>query len=200
MDNRNNISDFAFIHPNAIIGKGNTIEEGVIIRSNVIIGDNNHISPYVTIGLAGEVRGENEIKGRVVIGNNNVIREFTSIQSPQRFDFTQIGNNCFIMEKNHISHDCIVGNNVTIAPMVTLGGCVNIGDYTNLGINCSIHQRLTIGESVMVGMGSIVTKDIPNYEKWFGTPAQFKGYNLIGLKRRYPDKTEEELIKLCAEY
>jgi UDP-N-acetylglucosamine acyltransferase len=196
---RNKISDFAYVSPNAILGEGNVIEEGVVIRDNVRIGDNNHISPYVTIGLAGEVRGENEIKGKVVIGDNNVIREFTSIQSPQRYDFTQIGNNCFIMDKTHIAHDCIVGDNVTIAPMVTLGGCVHVGDYTNLGINSSIHQRLIIGESCMIGMGSIVTKHISNYETWYGNPASFRGYNLVGLRKRYPDLTEDELMRLCAE-
>jgi acyl-[acyl carrier protein]--UDP-N-acetylglucosamine O-acyltransferase len=46
-------------------------------------------------------------------------------------------------------------------------------------------------------MGAIITKDVPNYEKWFGNPAECKGWNMIGLKNRYPNKTEAELIELC---
>jgi len=46
-------------------------------------------------------------------------------------------------------------------------------------------------------MGAIIVKDIPNYEKWVGVPAKCIGWNLLGLRKRYPNKTEEEIIELC---
>ena len=33
----------------------------------------------------------------------------------------------------HVAHDCIVGNNVIMANLATLGGHVEIGDYANIG-------------------------------------------------------------------
>lgn len=194
---RNDISSFASVSPNAILGKNNIIEEGVIIRDNVVIGDNNHIYPYVTIGLAGEVRGQDKAKGKVYIGNNNIIREFTSIQSPQRSDMTVVKDNCFIMEKVHIAHDCVIMSNVTIAPMTTLGGSVFIEAYANLGMSTTIHQNLVVGVLTMIGMGSVITKNVPSYETWYGNPAKTKGYNIIGLKRRYPELTDEQILELC---
>lgn len=195
--NNNKIHDTAEVHPNAILGKNNTIGAFTVIEANVRLGDNNIISHHVTIGTAGEVRGENDIKGKVYIGDNNVIREFTSIQSPQRHDFTQIGNDCFIMDKCHVAHDNILGNGVTLAPSVCLGGVVLVGDYANLGMGSIIHPRLIVGEGCMIGMGAVVTKDVPNNETWVGVPAKGIGFNLRGLAKRFPDLTEEELIDLA---
>jgi UDP-N-acetylglucosamine acyltransferase len=197
-DTNNTIHDTAYVHHNAILGEGNVIGAFTVIEANVEMGDNNIISHHVTIGTAGEVRGSNEIKGKVIIGDNNVIREFTSIQSPQRTDYTIIDNDCFIMDKCHIAHDNIIESNVTIAPLTSLGGCVLVQQYANIGMGVVVHPRTTIGESSMLGMGSVVTKDIPPFETWYGNPAKGNGYNLIGLNKRYPNKSEEELIDICA--
>jgi acetyltransferase-like isoleucine patch superfamily enzyme len=32
---------------------------------------------------------------------------------------------------------------------------------------------VTIGENAMIGAGSLVTKDIPDNELWYGSPAKF---------------------------
>jgi UDP-N-acetylglucosamine acyltransferase len=52
-----------------------------------------------------------------------------------------------------------------------------------VGINVSIHQRLSIGEGAMVGMGAIVTRDIPAWQTWYGNPATFRGPNTEGMRR-----------------
>jgi UDP-N-acetylglucosamine acyltransferase len=45
-------------------------------------------------------------------------------------------------------------------------------------MNALVHQRRTVGAGAMVGMGSVVTKDVPAGEKWFGNPARFQGENI----------------------
>ena len=47
---------------------------------------------------------------------------------------------------------------------------------------------MTIGDGVVVGMGSVVTKDIPSYQIWGGNPAKF-------IKNRFDDEVANELIK-----
>ena len=43
----------------------------------------------------------------------------------------------------------------------------------SIGANSTIIAGHTIGKNAMIGAGSIVTKDIPDNELWFGTPAKF---------------------------
>lgn len=42
-----------------------------------------------------------------------------------------------------------------------------------IGINTVITNNVTIGKGAIVGSGSIVTKDVPDYEIWAGNPAKF---------------------------
>lgn len=42
-----------------------------------------------------------------------------------------------------------------------------------IGANTVICKPVTIGEYAIVGVGSVVTKDIPPYEVWAGNPARF---------------------------
>ena len=180
---KNKISSFAYVSPNAIFGKGNIIMDGVIIRDNVVIGDNNIIFPNAMIGLTGEVKGETEPNGKVIIGSDNTIRERVSIHSPSRSKETVIGNGCYIMNGSHIAHDCKLYNDVVLAPYVILGGMVEVGYHANLGMGVRINPRNKVGKVCMIGSGAVVTKDVPNFEKWSGVPASKMGYNIIGMQR-----------------
>lgn len=52
-------------------------------------------------------------------------------------------------------------------------GQIHIGANTYLGCNTVVCQAVNIGKDVIVGAGSIVTKDIPDGEVWAGNPARF---------------------------
>ena len=41
---------------------------------------------------------------------------------------TAVGDHCFLMVGAHVAHDCKVGNDVTFANNVVLGGHVRVGD------------------------------------------------------------------------
>ena len=58
---------------------------------------------------------------------------------------------------------------------VLLGGRVVVGDRANLGLGTVVHQRRVVGPDVMVGMGSVVTRDVPPCAKAFGTSRGCKG-------------------------
>ncbi len=47
----------------------------------------------------------------------------------------------------------------------------------SIGANATILPGLTIGKGAMVGAGSVVTKDVPEYAVVVGNPARVKGYS-----------------------
>lgn len=57
-----------------------------------------------------------------------------------------------------------------------------------IGNHSLIKQGVTIGHGAIIGMGSVVTKDIPPYEIWAGNPAKL-------IRKRFDDDVIEKLIK-----
>lgn len=184
------------IHPTAILGdqvklgSGNTIGPYVVISGTVQIGDGNWIGPHTSIGGPPEIRGSDlpdawengSHLGTVTIGSHNVIREGCTIHAGY-FAGTQIANDCYIMNQTYIAHDSSIGTQVTLSSHVVLGGHVVIQNAANLGMSTVVHQRRVIGTACMIGMGSIVTRDIPPFSKAFGNPCRIVGANVIGMQR-----------------
>lgn len=64
-----------------------------------------------------------------------------------------------------------------------------IGNDVWIGAKCLVKGGVTIGDGAVIGMGSVVTKDIPPYEIWAGNPAKF-------IRKRFDDETIEKLLKI----
>ena len=88
------------------------------------------------------------------------------------------------MNYSHIAHDCILGDHIVVANGVQLGGHVTIEDCVVLGALAGIHQFVRIGESAIVGAGSMVSQDVPPFCNATGDRATLHGLNSLGLKRR----------------
>lgn len=180
--------------------KKNYVHKTAIIDwKNLIIGVNNFIGPYVTIGgNAQHPRKKNN--GKIYIGNNNVFNEYVNIHRPtNKKKKTIIGNNNYIMNSTTIDHDCCLENNIVLSSNVILGGNVHIMEGAQLGIKTIVHQNQLIGSFSMLGMGSIVTKKkniIPGYV-FYGKPVKKIKLNNIGLKRNKisRDKLKKETIR-----
>lgn len=190
----NKIEKTAIIEPGVVLGSNNYIGHFAVIKSGTRIGDNNFIGHHTVVGeLCQHSFNKHELNGfspedthkrEVIIGSGNVIREFTTVHMPTSTESTQINNNCYIMAYNHISHDTILFNNVILANNVQIGGHTVIHPFANIGLSSVIHQRSTIGAYAMVGMGSIVSKDIPPFVTAKGTPVrEATKLNEWGLKR-----------------
>jgi UDP-N-acetylglucosamine acyltransferase len=66
---------------------------------------------------------------------------------------------------------------------VLLAGHVRVGNAANLGLGASVHQGRYVGAGVMLGMSSVVTRDIPPFAKAYGSPARVVGANVVGMRR-----------------
>lgn len=184
------------IHPTAVIGRnvrlgaGNVIGPYAVIGGDVEIGDGNWFGAGVKVGCPPEVRGfphdgawiDTPTGAGVTIGDGGVFREEVQVHGGWH-ERTTLGDGLFIMNRVYIAHDGRIASGVTIASGAALGGHVTLGRNANVGLNASVHQRRVIGAFAMVGMGSVVTKDIPPFVKAFGNPCAVRGVNAVGLER-----------------
>jgi UDP-N-acetylglucosamine acyltransferase len=96
----------------------------------------------------------------------------------------------------HIAHDCVLGNDITIANAVGLSGFVRVEDKAVIGGMVGVHQFVRIGKLSMTGGVSKVNSDIPPFSICDGNPVKFYGVNSIGLKRDgYSSKETLEIKK-----
>ena len=197
------ISNLAFIHPDATLGKDVTIEPFAYIAGNVVIGDGTWIGPNAAI-MDGARIGKNcrifpsavvsgipqDLKFRgedttVEIGDNTTVRECATVnRGTASVGKTVVGNNCLLMAYSHIGHDCVVGNNCIIGNSSSLAGEVNVDDWAILSGGTLVHQFARIGGHVMLGGGSKVRIDIPPFIKADRDPLSYMGLNSVGLTRR----------------
>lgn len=186
IDSSVEIGAFSVIGANVKIDAGTRIASHVVINGPSIIGKNNQIFQYSSLGEAPQ---DKKYKGEptlLEIGDNNTIREFCTFNrgTVQDKGTTKIGNDNWIMAYVHIAHDCDIGNNTIFANNSSLAGHVDVHDYAILGGFTLIHQFCKIGSHVITAVGSVVFKDIPPYVTAAGYDAKPHGINAEGLKRR----------------
>jgi len=152
---------------------GNNIHKTAIIYSNVQLGTGNTIGAFCVIGSNGEIRGTKDFNGRVIIGDNNIISEMVTIQRPaNETQRTAIGSNNLIMAHTHIGHDVTIGNNTELCTGTIVGGYAQIKDGAKIKLGVTIRNRIIIGERALIGMGSIVVKNVESDSIVKGNPAK----------------------------
>ncbi len=190
------IGPYCIIEDNVIIGNNTKIDAFTIIKEYSEIGQNNHIFSNCVIGEIPQDKKFSGEKTKLIIGNNNVIREFCTLnRGTIDLGTTTIGNECLLMAYVHIGHDCIVRNNIILANGVQLGGHVMIDDFAIVGGLTPVHQFCKIGEHSLVGGGLRVVQDIPPFIVANGQPLRFSGINSIGLRRRNFKPSQRSNIK-----
>ena len=197
------ISEQAFVHPNAEIGKNVTIDAFAYIDENVVIGDGTHIYPHATV-LSGARIGKNcnifpgavisaipqDLKfvgeeTTAVIGDNTTIRESATVNRGTASKGTTIvGSHCIIMAYAHVAHDCKLGDRIILGNATQLAGEVVVDDWAIISGGTLVHQFCHLGAHIMVQGGSRISKDIPPYVMVGREPLGYMGLNIVGLRRR----------------
>ncbi len=180
------IGPYSIVGPDVEIGPGTRVESHVVLKGPCVIGRDNHIFQFASIGDDPQDKKYAGEPTRLVIGDRNTIREYCTINrgTVQDAGVTRVGNDNWIMAYVHIAHDCVIGDQTIFANNSTLAGHVHIGDWAILGGFTAVHQYCHIGAHTLTGIYTSVTKDIPAYVLASGRPAVPRGINAEGLKRR----------------
>lgn len=175
----NQISPRASIHPNVHIGNRCRIDDFAVIQSNTIIGDDVTIKAAAVIG--GDGFGIENLNGRriivphaggVVLDDNTAVGSATMIDKSMRSAFTYIAEGTKLDNLIHIAHNVVIGPECTIVAHSEISGSVRIGRGVWYGPGSVCIQNIKIGDYVYVGLGSVITKDVPSYALIYGNPAR----------------------------
>ena len=183
------------IHPTAVIHPRATLNDNILVGANSYIGDcqignntvlrgNNYVHDQCHIGdnviiEAGVIIGSDGF-GYARDPDNNwirfphigklIIHDDVEIGANSTIDKGSIGNTIIgsgtkISRNVNISHNCLIGKNCLIASNTTISGSVTLGNNVWIGPNSSILDKVSIGSGAEIGIGSIVTSDVPENSK-----------------------------------
>ncbi|APX91866.1 acyl-[acyl-carrier-protein]--UDP-N-acetylglucosamine O-acyltransferase [Halomonas sp. 1513] len=180
------VGPFSVIGPDVEIGPGSQIGPHVVIKGPTVLGARTRIFQFASVGEDCQDKKYAGEPTRLVMGDDNVIREGVTLHrgTAQDRGETTIGSRNLFMAYAHVGHDCVIGSDCILANQVTLAGHVKLGDFAILGGLAAVHQFCHFGTHAMAGGGSIITKDTPAFVMINGNPAEARGLNLVGLKRR----------------
>ncbi len=161
------------------IGKNVILEHNVVIHSGTRIGNNTRIRANSCIGGDGFgfERDDSSIPirfphlGGVEIGSNVEIGALNSI-ARGTIESTIIEDNVKTDNLVHIAHNCCIQTGTIITACSEISGGVNVGKNAWLGPNCSLIQKISVGNNAMIGIGATVTADVVSKSITAGNPAK----------------------------
>lgn len=155
----------AIIEPDVEIGEGSAVWDGVHVRGPscigelCIIGEKTYIAYGVEIGSRVKINAGAYICTGVTIEDRAMVSAgviFTNDRHPRAFD----------PQTGELASSAPNENTLT----------TRVEEGATIGAGAIIGPGLRIGAYAMVGMGSVVTRDIPAYGLVVGNPAQHQGF------------------------
>lgn len=108
----------------------------------------------------------------VTIGPGAILSDFSMLTADAR-----IGRSFHANMYSYVTHDCVVGDFVTLAPRVSVNGRVVIEDDVYIGTGATIlpgnaNAPITIGKGAVIGAHALVTRDVAPGATVVGAPAR----------------------------
>ena len=179
-----------------MVGANSVLQGGNFIGDDSRLGDDVNLFPNVAIYPRTEIGNRVRIHAGTVIGSdgfgyvldegihrkvpqigNVVIGDDVEIGANVTIDrgalgSTVIGKGTKIDNLVQIAHNVEIGEHSIIVAQVGISGSTQLGKYVILAGQVGLAGHLKIGNQVTVAAQSGVMNDIPDAEKWLGTPAQ----------------------------
>ncbi len=158
------------------------------------------------------------------IGAGTRIWAFSHVMSGARIGRDcNIGEHCFVENDVVIGDSCVIKNNIAVWDGVRMEDRVFLGpnvvltndlrprakafsekfipthflDGASVGANATIVCGVTIGRWAMVGAGSVVTKNVPDFALVYGSPARLRGFVCMCAKDL--DFSDNKAVCECGE-
>ena len=190
------IGPYCVVHEKVRIGARSVLQGGNHIGASCQIGEDVNLFSNVTIYARAEIGNRVRIHAGTVIGSdgfgyvqdngihrkvpqigNVIIREDVEIGSNVCIDRgalgpTIIGEGTKIDNLVQIGHNVTIGEHCLVISQVGVAGSTKIGNYVILAGQAGLAGHLKIGNRVTISAQSGVMTNIPEGEKWLGSPAQ----------------------------
>ena len=190
------IGPYCVIGENVVLGPGCKLHSHIVIDGHTVLGRENEIFPFASIGLKTQ---DLKWKGgvtRTQIGDHNTFREYVTIHSATSDgEVTVVGSHNHILAYCHLAHNVQLGSHIIMSNVGTLAGHVTVEDYAVIGGLVAIHQFCRVGTMSMIGGCSKVVQDVPPYMLADGNPAQTRTINKVGLERRGVSEEAQASLK-----
>lgn len=193
------IGDNTSIYDNVVINDNTVIANNCIIGEPLqsYYYEENYENPKTVIGVNSLIRSHTiiycgcEFGANFNTGHRVTIREYTKFGHHCRVGtvsdiqgYSTFGDHCWLHSNVHIGQKSTIGNFVFIYPYVVFTNdptppsdiCIgpSVGDYSQIAVFSVLLPGVKIGKHCLVGAGSVVGKDVEDYQLVVGSPAEFK--------------------------
>ena len=143
----------------------------IVGSKSIRIGNNTRIEKGSVL-YAIQRYSDIHLGGTITIGDDVYINRFFNASSADKINIgnrVTCGSNVSMFNYDHGWLD--IHREINSTPLLVHGE-IDVGDETWIGNNVVILGKVKIGKHCVIGAGSIVTKDLPDYSVSVGNPAK----------------------------
>lgn len=178
------------------IGARSVLQAGNHVGADSVLGEDVNLFPNVTVYPRTQIGNRVRIHAGSTIGSDGygyVLDQGAHLKVPQignvvigddvelganmtvdrgALGSTVIGRGTKIDNLVQIAHNVVIGEHCLIVAQVGVAGSSRLGNYVVVAGQAGVAGHLKIGNQVVIGGQSGVMTDIPDGQKWLGSPAK----------------------------